>query len=86
MEHMQRYQRYPRQARSRNITGTVHLSFTVDLDGKVTRVDVKKSSGSRLLDRACLRMLERAQPLPSPPPNMSVSELSLQVPVRFSLN
>ena len=86
LAHLQRYKRYPRLARSRQITGTVYLSFATDRSGTVLQPTISQSSGSNLLDNAGLQMLQRAEPLPPPPPELPPSMLSLQVPVRFTLN
>ena len=43
---------YPAAALRANETGTVQLSFLIDLDGKVLESKVDRSSGSRRLDEA----------------------------------
>lgn len=86
LAHLQRYKRYPRLARSRQITGTVHLSFSIDRSGVVLRSTISQSSGSSLLDNAGMQMLQRADPLPPPPPELPPAMLSIEVPVRFTLN
>ena len=45
---------YPRAAYLRNLEGTVVLIMVVNSDGVVTKVEVIRSSGHRLLDRAAL--------------------------------
>ena len=42
-----------------------------------------KSSGFALLDEEVLALIQRAQPLPSPPPEVGSSRIELQVPVAF---
>jgi TonB family protein len=49
---------YPRQSRQKNEQGVVLLRFTVEMDGKLLRVDVERSSGYRRLDLAAKRFLE----------------------------
>jgi periplasmic protein TonB len=66
-QHLAKFQVYPREARSRNITGSTRLRFEVDSEGKVISVSIAESSGNALLDRATLEMIRRAQPLPKPP-------------------
>lgn len=51
--------RYPQEALSRNIGGTVRVRATVAPDGSVERMDVATSSGNRYLDRAALDAVRR---------------------------
>lgn len=69
-QHLAKYQKYPEEVRRRNISGSTHLRFEVDADGKVISVSITESSGNALLDRATLDMIRRAQPLPKPPAEM----------------
>jgi len=43
-----------------------------------------RSSGSNLLDRETLALVERAQPLPPPPPEVSGSQIAVVVPIRYN--
>lgn len=64
--------------------GTALLSFTMDSEGRVLSRSLERSSGSDILDRAALDMIDRASPLPIPsgaPP----SRLTVVVPVTFAL-
>lgn len=81
-----RHKRYPRQAERRRQEGVVHLAFTVTRDGHVTQAHIVEGSGFALLDREVEAMIERAQPLPSFPPSLKQSQMSIVVPVRFALN
>jgi protein TonB len=47
---------------------------------------ISGSSGSASLDQEALSMIQRASPLPAPPPEVPGSRISLTVPVRFNLN
>ncbi|WP_297836102.1 energy transducer TonB [Pseudomonas sp.] len=66
-QHLGKYQRYPEDARRRNIVGSTRLRFEVDAEGKVVSVSIAQTSGNASLDRATLEMIRRAQPLPKPP-------------------
>ncbi len=46
---------YPAEARKNGVEGTVLLRLKILLDGRVGKVEVTRSSGSRLLDRAASR-------------------------------
>ncbi len=83
---LQRYKRYPGGAQARNEQGTVLLSFTVDRNGRVLAHRVVHSSGHTDLDNEVMAMIERAQPLPPFPRGMDEPQISLTVPIRFSLH
>ncbi len=51
--------RYPQEALSRNIGGTVRVRATVTPNGRVERMDVAESSGNRYLDRAAMEAVRR---------------------------
>jgi periplasmic protein TonB len=73
------FRRYP--PRASGVEGVVSLAFSVDRDGNVVIV---KSSGSALLDAEALDLIKRAAPLPAPPTEITDSDLSVIVPIRFS--
>ncbi|MGY2443200.1 energy transducer TonB family protein [Pseudomonas sp. SDO52101_S400] len=70
LAHLQKYKDYPDNARLRNKTGTNRLRFVVDGEGNVLSFELVDSSGNADLDRATLKMIRRAQPLPKPPADM----------------
>jgi periplasmic protein TonB len=83
--HIERFKRYPAEARARGDRGLARVAFTIDRDGWVRESRILETSGSPELDRECLAMLARAQPLPKPPSQVQTSELSFVVPVRFNI-
>jgi protein TonB len=52
---------YPPAARRANETGTVRLTFLIDVDGRVLDSKVERSSGSRRLDEAARAGLSRCR-------------------------
>jgi periplasmic protein TonB len=52
----------------------------------VLAYEVEESSGHRLLDRAVLRAIERADPLPPLPTSYARPELEVVVPFAFQLH
>jgi len=56
--------KYPVQARKRGIQGTVVLSMAVDNAGKLILCVLEKTSGSKLLDEAGLKLLKGLFPFP----------------------
>lgn len=86
MARLQRFKEYPPPARARGTTGTVVVEFTMDAQGRVLDSSVLTSSGSSLLDRAALRAVSRAQPLPVPPASQLINgTVKLKAPFNFTL-
>ena len=85
VKRLQAFKRYPAVAQSRGEEGVALLAFSVDRNGHVLTHRIVKSSGHADLDEEVMAMIERAQPLPAFPPGMTQTELSLTVPIRFSL-
>lgn len=82
-----RYKEYPDDARRRNIEGIVKVRFVVDASGRVLSQEVVGSSGNRSLDRATLRMIRRAQPLPRPPADiLSNGSVEVVAPFNYQLD
>lgn len=82
LAHLNRYKRYPEDARRRGQQGVVKLRFVVDGQGQVLSFELAGKSGSGSLDRATLQMIRRAQPLP-PPPAELLQNGSLEVVAPF---
>ena len=65
------------------LSGTVLIGFTISPSGQVLTREVKKSSGSKVLDDAAMAALDRAAPFPPMPPGVN-GPLKLQVPIEFA--
>jgi periplasmic protein TonB len=85
VKHLEQFKRYPSGAQAQGAEGVVMLSFSVDRDGHVLAHQIVQSSGHPELDAEVMAMIERAQPLPPFPPDMTDAKLDLTVPIRFSL-
>ena len=85
LKHLQEFKSYPREARRRNEQGVVLLAFSIDRNGHVVSRHIVKGSGHPDLDAEVLSLVERAQPMPAFPASMTEAQLSLTVPIRFSL-
>jgi len=83
--HIERFKRYPADARERGEQGLARVAFTIDHEGHLLASHIVQSTGSPTLDQETLDMLARAQPLPAPPTGTPDRELSLIVPVRFNI-
>ncbi|MBS0245683.1 MAG: energy transducer TonB [Proteobacteria bacterium] len=82
---IERYKRYPAEAQSRGDRGVVRLAFSVDRHGGVHDARVVGSSGSHILDRETLAMIERASPLPPPPNDLPGARIAIVVPISYSI-
>jgi protein TonB len=65
------------------LSGTVLIRFTVGRSGEILSREVKKSSGSKILDDAAMAALDRASPFPPMPENLAQGPLEVQVPFNF---
>lgn len=82
---LERSKRYPIEARAHHEEGVAQLAFSIDRNGRVHDARIVHTSGSPLLDRETLAMLERAQPLPPPPPEMHDAQIAIVVPIRYNI-
>ncbi len=83
--HLNRRKVYPAEARHARQQGVVTVRFTVDRNGAVTAVSIKRGSGHEVLDRATLDLLHRVAPLPRMPASMARDQLTLSLPIDYSL-
>ena len=79
---LERSKRYPSEARGDQ--GIAQLAFSVDRQGGVHNARVVRSSGSSVLDHETLALVQRAQPLPPPPPEVSGAQIPIVVPIRYN--
>ncbi|PZQ46836.1 MAG: energy transducer TonB [Rhodovulum sulfidophilum] len=82
MAHLERRKRYPAAARRRGDEGVATVRFSIDASGNVQSVRLLRSSGIPELDQEVVAMVQRASPVPAPPPG---TKLDIAVPVRFNL-
>ena len=82
------YARYVSQALSKTRPkgagglGTVKIKFVIAADGSLASAEIAKSSGSTKLDTTALEAVRRAK-FPAPPPGMTVTQLTYDVPYYF---
>lgn len=72
---------YPRRARQNGIEGVVLLRVTIDSDGRISTVDVKKKHASVLLNRAALKAANKLIGMRLE----GIGPLEVDVPVVFEL-
>jgi TonB family protein len=80
---LERHKNYPAKSISRGEEGVVKLKFRVDRNGNVLASSIVESSGFPDLDMEVLGLIQRVQPLPAFPPEMSQDSVEVFVPVRF---
>lgn len=83
--HLQRYKRYPAAAQFRRQEGISTVRFVMDREGKVLSARLERGCGFSRLDDEALALLDRAQPLPLPPPEIEGDRIELVVPIQFNL-
>ena len=82
---LERHKRYPEAARARGESGVAQLAFSIDRHGGVHGARIARSSGSTALDQETLAMVQRAQPLPPPPPEIAGAQIAIVVPIRYNI-
>lgn len=81
LAHLDKYKHYPSE-RS-NQSAEIVIRLTLDRTGRVVSADVSRSSGDSAFDHAALAMVERASPVPPPPPLVADEGLVFSLPVIF---
>lgn len=84
LAYIESYRRYPENARSNHIEGSVQISFTMDRNGRVLNIRIVHSSGNTELDDEAIKTVLRAQPL-LPIPTDLPAPLNIVLPVDFKL-
>ncbi|HSI42361.1 MAG TPA: TonB family protein [Xanthobacteraceae bacterium] len=85
MAHLNRFKRYPGDARGRGEQGRPRVAFTIDRSGRVLAVRLVGGSGSSSLDGEAVAMVHRASPVPAPPADMAGGSFNFTVPVLFNM-
>lgn len=67
MAHLEKRKRYPQAAQDRGQQGVATVEFTLDGQGNVQTVALRKGVGFSALDNEVLSLLRRASPVPAPP-------------------
>ena len=73
---------FPRELEIRMEQGDVLVQFTVEQDGRVSAIRVRKSSGFPKFDKNALAAIQKAQPFP-PIPNALGRRLQILAPFEF---
>jgi len=82
---IERHKRYPKNARVRQIEGSVTVRFIIRPEGDIRSAEVVKTSGNRALDRAALMAVKDAAPFPKAPAHLFKGEIPLELTIVFEL-
>lgn len=85
LSRLAKFKKYPRIAKRKKIEGRAILRVKIDRSGKVLESELTSSTGSELLDKATIQILNRASPLPPMPENIEANVFQFFVPVEFKL-
>lgn len=83
---LDRHKLYPSMARRRRMEGEALLRVVIERDGKLRFRALEEASGYLLLNQAALEMVERADPFPAVPDEITGPTFEFLVPVEFRLN
>jgi TonB family protein len=76
---------YPVEAYDKGLEGTLKLSLYLSSTGELLEVQIKQSSGSRILDENALRIINRIAPFPVFPPGIEEEELRINIPISYNI-
>lgn len=82
---MERYKKYPKQARRLNAEGITNITFSIEKNGVVKSAEITKSSGYTVLDNAALKAAQKIVGVNAINNNSYNEYLKVTVPVDFYL-
>lgn len=81
---IQRFKVYPEEARRQQVIGKGKVRIRIDRMGNIVYRVIHERSGSELLDRAALDMVDRANPVPPVPPTYPNKSDRIEFLIGFS--
>jgi len=82
---IEKYKRYPKSAKVRQIEGSVTVRFIIRPEGDIRSAEVVKTSGNRVLDGAALTAVKEAAPFPKAPAHLFKGDIPLELTIVFEL-
>jgi TonB family protein len=82
---LNQYKTYPKRAKRMRIEGEGILRIQIDRKGFVQTIQLKQSTGNRLLDKAALKTAQNASPFPAMSQNDPRQSMVFEVPIAFLL-
>jgi len=84
-ERIQKNWEYPSEARERGIEGRLTLLFSLEQNGTLTGVVIRKGSGYDILDREATRAISASAPFPPFPENILALKLNIKAAFDYRL-
>ena len=84
-ERVRQFFYYPPAALAARTTGVVTMHFSVGRNGRIDRLQIRKSSGNDGLDKAATDIMRKAQPLPPIPDRMHTDRVEGDLPINFGV-
>ena len=81
LAHLDKFKRYPADRSQKG--AEILITMTLDRTGHVLSASIAKGSGDEAFDHAAIAMVERANPVPPPPPLIADEGLDFSLPVIF---
>lgn len=76
---------YPRSALRKELEGSAKVRITMDRTGAIANFELIESTGHDELDREVPKLIERINPLPSPPAELADADLTFILPLAWAL-
>jgi len=87
MEYLQKNIKYPEMEREQGLSGRVFISFVVDKDGNITRIEEKRGiPGAPGLTKEAIRVIKSMPSWKAGKQNGRSVSVSIVLPVKFTLN
>jgi TonB family protein len=81
LAHLDKFKRYPTERSQKS--AEILITMTLDRTGHVVSANISRGSGDDAFDHAALAIVERASPVPPPPPLIADEGLDFSLPVIF---
>ncbi len=76
---------YPRSAMRQEIEGRAKIKISINRTGEIQNFEIVEKTGHDVLDEEVPKLVERLNPLPTPPKSMTDEQLSFILPVSWRL-
>lgn len=77
--------KYPVAAQAARVEGRTGVKITILKDGRLKKVEVVKSSGRKILDRAAVQSVRDAAPFPPIPEKLRKDEIEMSITLVFKI-
>ncbi len=82
---IRQHQKYPVKAIRANEQGDVTAKVTIDSNGELLNISLVEKSGSRILDRAAKKIINKTAPFQAIPKELKLKTYEFEVPMSFKL-